>query len=619
MPPEQQQIQSTISNYNQLDPQAVNLAKAIRQIESNGNFQAVGKSGEYGAYQFMPQTWDALSKKFGVNVSLQNSTPEQQNEVAYKQIKQLKDQGMNVGQIASYWNSGNPNAYLNPNYKGINKFGASYDTPAYAKKVALAYQNFKNQGMVSGATQEGLPSKTQDFVTPPQITPITPPSDVVTSPFQKTKAISEANSNIGPGFIQEIASGNIKGAASAALRDVLPIAPDVYNLLTGQSKRTISQITSDGLLSALNVASFIPGVGEAVLGARGLGALAESGGLLEKVLSNPIGKELVMGSIYGGAAGGLGAISQGGGTQQALQGAGIGALAGGAIGGAGGALISKLNSLPTWLTRSAFKVDPETAAYALESKKPSLSIPGLLNQSISKTKEYNSAINDILSNKYKYDTGLGNQAIQKTLDNFPNAKILRPEVTPGIGVSGVDEAYQNQKALQKTSDVIKSIVQEQSDLVEKVLNGEATLAEKNKLKQSIDPLVYTSKIEGPKLTFKKQVAKEFSDQLRKEIKTQAPETAPLLDQFSKEIRLQKALNKISSKAPGNLISFRDLLSLGLGVGLAGIPGAALALGAEKLGTTPAGQFALAKGLRGLALPLTQSTIRGLIPLTTKSM
>lgn len=132
-----------------LDQDAVNLSKAIRQTESGGNFQAKGKSGEYGAYQYTAPTWDAYAKKHGVNVSLDQATPEQQNEVTYKQIKEWKDSGYNPGQIASLWNSGKPDAYLDTSYKGVNKMGVSYDVPAYAKSVATAYQKIKSGGEVS--------------------------------------------------------------------------------------------------------------------------------------------------------------------------------------------------------------------------------------------------------------------------------------------------------------------------------------------------------------------------------------------------------------------------------------------------------------------------------------
>lgn len=144
--PQQAQTVSQATTPTGLDAGAVALAQAVRQTESNGNFSAKGASGEYGAYQWEPATWAAQSAAAGVNVPLQDATPAEQNQVAYTQIKKWKDQGYNVGQIASMWNAGpgDPDAYINGN-KGTNSSGVSYDTQAYAQKVATAYQQFKTQ------------------------------------------------------------------------------------------------------------------------------------------------------------------------------------------------------------------------------------------------------------------------------------------------------------------------------------------------------------------------------------------------------------------------------------------------------------------------------------------
>lgn len=134
-------MQPTVSTAsNQLDPQAVNLAKAIRQTESKGDFNAKGASGEWGAYQYTKPTWDADNKAFGTNYEYGKATPEQQNELAYKKIKSLKDQGHNVGQVASIWNSGKPEW---EGKKGVNKYGVKYDVPAYVDSVARTYQQYK--------------------------------------------------------------------------------------------------------------------------------------------------------------------------------------------------------------------------------------------------------------------------------------------------------------------------------------------------------------------------------------------------------------------------------------------------------------------------------------------
>jgi len=157
-----------------LDPQVVNLAKAIRQSETGGKFDATGDGGNsYGAYQFQKGTWDTDAQKYGVNADWKSATKEQQNEVAYKQIKEWKDQGKNVGQIASMWNAGagEPDAYKGTFSNGQPSVKAGkFDVPKYAKSVADAYQKLKNGGTVgadpnnpsSTVNPDGSP-KTTDY------------------------------------------------------------------------------------------------------------------------------------------------------------------------------------------------------------------------------------------------------------------------------------------------------------------------------------------------------------------------------------------------------------------------------------------------------------------------
>lgn len=137
----------------QLDTQAVALAKSIRRNESQDNFNAKGKLGEWGAYQFRPDTWNAYAQEAGVNAPFGQATPDQQNEVAYKKIKQWKDQGYNVGQIASMWNAGpgKANAYVE-GHSGTNQ-GVQYDTQAYAKRVAETYQVLKSEQQLANNSQ----------------------------------------------------------------------------------------------------------------------------------------------------------------------------------------------------------------------------------------------------------------------------------------------------------------------------------------------------------------------------------------------------------------------------------------------------------------------------------
>ena len=161
-----------------LDPQVVAMAKAIAQNESNTNYTEKGKSGEYGAYQWLPGTWAADSQKYlGQAVPFGQATPQQQNQVAYRKIAAWKAAGYGPAQIASMWNAGggNPDAYKgtfangkpssssapggSPNAEGVN-----YDVPAYAKKVTDTYQQ-----LIAQSTGNNPLSP----LTPPSPTPLT--------------------------------------------------------------------------------------------------------------------------------------------------------------------------------------------------------------------------------------------------------------------------------------------------------------------------------------------------------------------------------------------------------------------------------------------------------------
>lgn len=553
-----QQIQpqgtSIASNQGQqpLDPQAVSLAKAIRQTESGGSFSAQGKSGEYGAYQFTEPTWDNLSKKYGVNANLHEATPEQQNEVAYKQIKEWKDAGNNVGQIASMWNAGagEPNAYQGKFSDGSpatgkNKYGAQYNVPEYAKSVATAYQTLKKGGQVSADPNN--------------------PSSIASSQ-NKTQP-----SSLG---------GDILGGVKWLGNALFPIAGDLYNDVTGKSQKGIISQLADAGLSAL---PFIPGLDvlapEADAAVEGGAAVTK--GLVSRFLGNPITKAAGIGA----AAGGLGAIGQGGGVKQTLTGAGVGALTGGALGSVGQLFASKLDSLPTRLTQGVFKgITPETANYALENKSVG-SVENMLNDTVKSINQKSGNINEILSSpkyskvgygQFRTPVGNGAKALEDTLSKFPNA-----------GFKSIDDV----------AEAVKNVVPLQKDLVDKVANGQATLAEKNILRQAIDKNVYGKYGDLPKLSADKSVANVFNNYLRNEVQSVAPETAPIFSDLGNEIKLRKALGKMNVKG-SRAVSFRSLMSAVLGLGFTGGNplGAAVGFGIDKLAESPSVDFGAAKVL-----------------------
>lgn len=111
---------------------AESIANAIKEVESQGNYQARGGSGETGAYQFMPNTWRQWAGEFLGNPNAPQ-TPENQDYVAVAKITALMNQGYNPAEIALIWNGGTPKVK-----KGVNKYGVAYDSGAYANKVLRA-------------------------------------------------------------------------------------------------------------------------------------------------------------------------------------------------------------------------------------------------------------------------------------------------------------------------------------------------------------------------------------------------------------------------------------------------------------------------------------------------
>jgi hypothetical protein len=116
---------------------AEDVAEAIRMEESGGNYEVSGASGEYGAYQFMPETWRMWASETLGDPDAPK-TQENQDLVAKAKIQELLDKGYGGEQIALIWNGGQP-----VRKAGVNKYGVKYDSGAYADRV-LARLNKRN-------------------------------------------------------------------------------------------------------------------------------------------------------------------------------------------------------------------------------------------------------------------------------------------------------------------------------------------------------------------------------------------------------------------------------------------------------------------------------------------
>ena len=113
------------------------LANAIKKTESGGKYGATGASGEHGAYQYMPGTWDKYSSQYAKGTGVTGKvemTPANQGAVTQYKIKQWKAQGLSDQDIAAKWNAGEGVKNWQ-NKIGVNSKGVAYNTPAYVNKV----------------------------------------------------------------------------------------------------------------------------------------------------------------------------------------------------------------------------------------------------------------------------------------------------------------------------------------------------------------------------------------------------------------------------------------------------------------------------------------------------
>ena len=252
--------QTSSAGSDTLDPQAKAMAMAIRQTESGGDFKAKGKSGEFGGYQFTEPTWDSYAKKYGISSKLSDATPEQQNEVAYRKIKEWKDSGMNPGQIASAWNAGEgeKDAYTGKFSNGqpstgTNKYGVKFDVPAYATSVAKAYQSLKSGGQVQpDTTNPSSVDTTQPQFTEPQTAQGAVPTTEDKTLGQGLADIASQRGMQAGKAISDTASGKI-GLFSGGLQTV------------GSVVGALGDVTSLALEKTPIVGSFMKGI-EGVIG-----------------------------------------------------------------------------------------------------------------------------------------------------------------------------------------------------------------------------------------------------------------------------------------------------------------------------------------------------------------
>ncbi len=323
------------------DPKVLAVVKAIRQVETGGDYE--NRTGDHGssagAYQWnndnkplapneLPSHWKNAAGEFLGNPNAP-MTRENQNFVAYHQVKKYKDEGLSPLEIDAIWNG----AHKDLNGKYV------HNAPDRAAKFQQAL------------AQEAGGQQLNPALLPPAAQPNQSPQQMPGMPFLAQAAGGQAQiPDTGAGYPtqgnggffdnlqQDLAGTNqtsYKDQAVNAVKGVgnflFPIVGDVYHDVKGDNKKTALQQGGDLALSAL---PFIPGLGVAGKAAEGAGALA-------KLRALPA---VVKGAGVGYGAGVASNLSQGQDVGEAIQ-PGVSTLGGAALGGAGGALATKLHGI----------------------------------------------------------------------------------------------------------------------------------------------------------------------------------------------------------------------------------------------------------------------------------
>lgn len=116
------------------------IAETLKKIESNKDYNAIGASDEFGAYQIQKETWKYWCKKHFDADTIMKMTPENQDKMAYIVIESLVDKGYSPKQIASIWNCNSPKW---EGKIGINRYGVKYNVPLYVEKFSKVYNNLR--------------------------------------------------------------------------------------------------------------------------------------------------------------------------------------------------------------------------------------------------------------------------------------------------------------------------------------------------------------------------------------------------------------------------------------------------------------------------------------------
>jgi len=268
----------TLKDGTQLDPKVVKVMRAIRSVESGGDYNAVGDNGQSkGAYQFNGDNWKNWAGEYLGNKDAP-MTPENQNKLMYARIEKQKNEGLSPEEIAALHNG----AHKDPT---TGKY--TYNNPVYGEKFRAALAKEATPQQQGNFVNPGTPTpQGNNFVQPPAVQPAAsqPTTDTQQQPENKPGLLSQVASGVG-GFLRAAESPFLGVAAipTQALAKALG-QPDPFQKGIGGGA-TPGDVTPLNLeQKAGDIAQvgsyFVPGSG--VLGAAGMGALQGAGAAMSR-------------------------------------------------------------------------------------------------------------------------------------------------------------------------------------------------------------------------------------------------------------------------------------------------------------------------------------------------
>ncbi len=518
------------------DKSVVNLMNALKQHESGGDYTLPGKSGEYGAYQYTPDTFKNYASSYAKMPNANLQSPEDQDKVTYYAIKAMKDKGYTPEQVLSEWNSGKKNAYLQ-DHKGTNEYGVQYDTPKYVESV-------KNIALGKNPSSDGYMTKTALAPSEDQTNINKTDNTLISQEKGRIKDLTGALSDTMSGKINPV-SGVLQsaGAIAGGLGDVvnkgIELIPGVKQVedLIGQGVGTLAK-TPTGQKVIESIQKFSNehpelakdiGAGFNIVTAipilRGLGVV----GKLGMEASSQALKNVAEKSFINSAPELIGT------TQKATR------------------LLSKNPNVFKEMVDRRLVGDIKGGKYVTQDA---------VNESWNTIKQSNNEIKKVLretnANKYTIGTQDTDEIVSNTLKDFPNSNFTSEQILR----NGKNLTSQNGK------------------LWDKFIQGNATLEDINTLRSDLDQSVksvYSSISQAP---IKKELGSSLAGAMRQFVKDQAPATEELFNEMSTQFDIQKALSLMEGKSikPGTVAKLAGH-TIGMGAGgvvggtVGGVPGA----------------------------------------------